>query len=179
MSFRIWIPLEFSLKYEHAFPWDQAQLAQARLLPPVSMPGLQVPPHLQRLQTSRMFWDRVWKRIISSLTVFLRPFFISLTLNVRNIFPTSKGKKYPHGCPKEKKPKQKNPPLIFYWRISKGKLLLCFCVMLLAKRGQVSPSSRAGTKVLLTGGWAPSPGSERSCQSFVHLLGSRSSLPVK
>ena len=61
-------------------------------------------------------------RITSSLTVFLRPFFISLTLNVRNIFPTSKGKKHPHGCPKEKKPKQKNPPLILYWGISKGKL---------------------------------------------------------
>ena len=143
------------------------------------MPGLQVPPHLHLLQTSRMFWDRVWKRITSSLTVFLRPFFISLTLNVRNIFPTSKGKKHPHGCPKEKKPKQKKPSFNFILGNLKGKTLLCFCVMLLAKRGQVRPSSRAGTKVLLTGGWAPSPGSERSCQSFVHLLGSRPSLPVK
>ena len=139
MSFRIWIPLEFSLKYEHAFPWDQAQLAQARLLPPVSMPGLQVPPHLQRLQTSRMFWDRVWKRIISSLTVFLRPFFISLTLNVRNIFPTSKGKKYPHGCPKEKKTQTKKPSFNFLLENLKGKTFALFLCDVVGKEGSGEP----------------------------------------
>ena len=78
LSLRIWIPLEFTLKYEYAFPWDQAHLAQARLLLPASM------PHLQRLQTSRMFWDRMWKRITSLLTAFLRTFY----------FPDSKCQKH-------------------------------------------------------------------------------------